>query len=388
MLVTYQQPKKLGFTIVELLVVIVVIGILAAVSVVSYNGIAKKAEVTKIKSNLANDYKQLELYNITNDQYPSSLNCPANNDQYCPVTGDIEDYTYNVPPDRKTYSLNFTLTNDKVATVNSSGQNIICPTGFIPVPGSNNLGTKDFCVMKYEAKKDTGDVPVSRPEGTPWTGINHENARINSQKVKNCTDCHLITDKEWATIIESILQVDDNFYNSSGIKKLYIGHSDNVPNQSLSINDENDNYNQTGNSVPSGVAQRRTMKLTNGERIWDFSGNIAEMTEETIKGPKGDTYPSVTSTNLYYWNSSSITFPTTFNLARLDNLTNYRDDDSFGQLSITNNPASNIYPVTRGGCYDNNASCKAGIMAVNISSFVTIGTYNKVGFRVAAPSQE
>jgi prepilin-type N-terminal cleavage/methylation domain-containing protein len=41
-----------GFTIVELLVVIVVIGILAAITVVSYNGIQGRAQVTKMNSDL------------------------------------------------------------------------------------------------------------------------------------------------------------------------------------------------------------------------------------------------------------------------------------------------------------------------------------------------
>lgn len=37
------QSKQKGFTIVELLIVIVVIGILAAISIVAYNGVTQKA---------------------------------------------------------------------------------------------------------------------------------------------------------------------------------------------------------------------------------------------------------------------------------------------------------------------------------------------------------
>ncbi len=45
--------KQTGFTIVELLVVIVVIAILAAITIVSFNGIQKQAQDTKIKNDIA-----------------------------------------------------------------------------------------------------------------------------------------------------------------------------------------------------------------------------------------------------------------------------------------------------------------------------------------------
>ncbi len=62
-----------GFTIVELLVVIVVIGILAAVTIVSYSGIVQRATVAMLQSDLANAAKQLELLKVMDDQYPQNL---------------------------------------------------------------------------------------------------------------------------------------------------------------------------------------------------------------------------------------------------------------------------------------------------------------------------
>lgn len=69
-----------GFTIVELLVVIVVIGILAAITIVSYIGISGRATVAVVQSDLTNASKQLKIYQATNDSYPTALNlsnCPT-----------------------------------------------------------------------------------------------------------------------------------------------------------------------------------------------------------------------------------------------------------------------------------------------------------------------
>lgn len=62
-----------AFTIVELLVVIVVIGILAAITVVSYAGISNKASLASLTADLNSASKLLGLYNIEYDSYPTSL---------------------------------------------------------------------------------------------------------------------------------------------------------------------------------------------------------------------------------------------------------------------------------------------------------------------------
>lgn len=61
-----------GFTIVELLIVIVVIAILAAITIVAYNGIQAQARDSQRKSDVASIAKALELYYIKNGQYPGS----------------------------------------------------------------------------------------------------------------------------------------------------------------------------------------------------------------------------------------------------------------------------------------------------------------------------
>ncbi len=62
---------SLGFTIVELLIVIVVIAILASIIIVSYNGIQRSAIEASLKSDLENGTKTIEMSNVENGSYPT-----------------------------------------------------------------------------------------------------------------------------------------------------------------------------------------------------------------------------------------------------------------------------------------------------------------------------
>ena len=48
------MKQKAGFTIVELLIVIVVIGILAAITIVAYNGVQERSKTVRVQSDLRN----------------------------------------------------------------------------------------------------------------------------------------------------------------------------------------------------------------------------------------------------------------------------------------------------------------------------------------------
>lgn len=67
--------KERGFTIVELLIVIVVIGVLAAITIVAYGNITTRANANTAKANAANVAKVAEAYNaddtITTAGYPT-----------------------------------------------------------------------------------------------------------------------------------------------------------------------------------------------------------------------------------------------------------------------------------------------------------------------------
>lgn len=67
--------NKQGFTIVELLIVVIVIAILATVSIVSYNNITNNARISAVKSELSSAAKKLEISRTEsiNQAYPATL---------------------------------------------------------------------------------------------------------------------------------------------------------------------------------------------------------------------------------------------------------------------------------------------------------------------------
>jgi prepilin-type N-terminal cleavage/methylation domain-containing protein len=70
----WAKQKQPGFTIVELLIVIVVIGILAAITIVAYNGIQQRARVSSATSALTQVVKKIKVWQVDNpDATPGAL---------------------------------------------------------------------------------------------------------------------------------------------------------------------------------------------------------------------------------------------------------------------------------------------------------------------------
>jgi prepilin-type N-terminal cleavage/methylation domain-containing protein len=68
----FMKSNKKGFTIVELLIVIVIIGILAAITIVAYNGIQERSKFSREQADMNAINKMIQLYYAANSQYPST----------------------------------------------------------------------------------------------------------------------------------------------------------------------------------------------------------------------------------------------------------------------------------------------------------------------------
>lgn len=72
------HPSRSGFTIVELLIVIVVIAILASITIVSYNGITTRAKIAVLQNDLSSGYTQLAASQADTGKYPASSPLQSN----------------------------------------------------------------------------------------------------------------------------------------------------------------------------------------------------------------------------------------------------------------------------------------------------------------------
>lgn len=72
--ISLAKREQSGFTIVELLIVVVVIGVLAAIVVVAYNGITQSARDVRVRTAVRQTARLFEAYLAKNGSYPTVAN--------------------------------------------------------------------------------------------------------------------------------------------------------------------------------------------------------------------------------------------------------------------------------------------------------------------------
>lgn len=67
-----RKPRQSGFTLIEIMVVVIIIGILAAIVAPNVIGRVDDAQVTKVHAEISNISSALKFYRLDNFTYPST----------------------------------------------------------------------------------------------------------------------------------------------------------------------------------------------------------------------------------------------------------------------------------------------------------------------------
>ncbi|MEJ0072566.1 MAG: type II secretion system protein [Candidatus Saccharibacteria bacterium] len=138
------KNKSKGFTIVELLIVIVVIGILATLVIVTFTGIQQKARDSKRKTDIGAIQASLESYYSSNNTYPTLTD--LNSDTW--RSTNMKGFDPNALQDPKGNSPTLLAGQTPSGTQYSYD---VTPTGCVDTAGATNPCTNYGIYAKLEA---------------------------------------------------------------------------------------------------------------------------------------------------------------------------------------------------------------------------------------------
>ena len=129
----FLHKRTSGFTIVELLIVVVVIAVLAAITIVAYNGIQNRAKNAATQASVSQAERKLAVYLVDNgDTLPDDMSAFG----LTSTAGTTYDYEYNNASNLRSYCLSSTSNNSSSAKTTASG-NILpgrCVRNLVPNP--------------------------------------------------------------------------------------------------------------------------------------------------------------------------------------------------------------------------------------------------------------
>lgn len=143
------HKTKSGFTIVELLIVIVVIAILASISVVAYNGIQSRARDADRQNDMNVIKKGLSLFYAENGYYPARPEFFDAN--FRRTTLNIPDSAVNPPG-----------TTSSIGYCWSTGPNNYCYVPTQPSGGSFDCGTAGERCVGYRISYHLESAPTTQ----------------------------------------------------------------------------------------------------------------------------------------------------------------------------------------------------------------------------------
>jgi general secretion pathway protein G len=193
---------KKGFTIVEIIIVITVIGILATIAIVSYNG----AQVRARNATRLNDMKAveelLETYFAQHREYPKTTNNPQSNwkaidvytDKNCPNGSSQADWVPgladNLPQSDQSYAVGVDGAQGCYLYASNGSQYVLSAWNMISVPQNTTLYRR-LGFREFQSSNSTQFYTCnSNTVGGATSGYNiNQDYYKHSYTISNITDC-------------------------------------------------------------------------------------------------------------------------------------------------------------------------------------------------------
>ena len=98
-----------GFTLIELMIVIVILGIIVSIGLPGINAIRNDAKINAIKNELRSLQSTLELYAANHNQYPAEINITDSDKNFNKLNGS---YYYQTKNNGQKYAVWYTYINE------------------------------------------------------------------------------------------------------------------------------------------------------------------------------------------------------------------------------------------------------------------------------------
>jgi general secretion pathway protein G len=119
--------KKSGFTMIEIILVVIIIGILAGIAIPRMGGKTEKAQISAAKSNIAALSMAVQEFEMMNGTYPSGLDQlldeskggPYMEKKSIPTDPWGTPFVYAAPGSRNTHTFDLSCTSPKGTLINN-----------------------------------------------------------------------------------------------------------------------------------------------------------------------------------------------------------------------------------------------------------------------------